>query len=60
VALPIYLVIQKFTSAIECFAIIVATSIILKFTWYDHLKREEELRSAEARKETLVSAGSAT
>src|SRR5512146_2334748 len=45
VALPIYLVIQKFSSAIECFAIIVATSIILKFTWYDHLKREEELRS---------------
>jgi len=60
VALPIYVVIQKFTSAIECFAIILATSIILKFTWYDHLKREEELRSAESQKETVVSAGSAT
>ncbi len=58
VALPIYVVIQKFASAIECFAIIAVTSIILKFTWYDHLRREEELRSAELQKEALVSAGS--
>lgn len=60
VALPIYLVIQKFSSAIECLAIVIVTSITLKFTWYDHLNREEELRSAEAQKETLVSAGSAS
>jgi Na+/proline symporter len=59
VALPIYLVIRKFSSAIECFVIIVVTSIVLKFTWYDHLKREEELRSAESQKEASVSAGSA-
>jgi len=60
VALPIYVVIQKFSSAIECLAIVIVTSITLKFTWYDHLNREEELRSAESKKETLVSAGSAS
>jgi TRAP-type C4-dicarboxylate transport system permease large subunit len=57
VALPIYIVIQKFTSAMECFAIIAVTSIILKFTWYDHLKREEEARSAESQQPALMGTG---
>ena len=58
VALPIYVVIQKFSSAIGCFAIVLVTSIILKFTWYDHLKREEEARS-ESEKQTLAGASAA-
>jgi Na+/proline symporter len=41
VALPIYIVIQKFRSAVLTAAIIAVTSIVLKFTWYDHLKARE-------------------
>ena len=41
VALPIYIVIQKFRSAVITAAIIAVTSIVLKFTWYNHLKTRE-------------------
>jgi heme/copper-type cytochrome/quinol oxidase subunit 4 len=41
VALPMYIVIQKFRSAAITAAIIAVTSIVLKFTWYDHLKERE-------------------
>ncbi|HEU5403081.1 MAG TPA: sodium:solute symporter family protein [Terriglobales bacterium] len=57
VALPIYIVIQKFTSAFGCFVIVVVTSIVLKFTWYDHLKREEEARSNETEGQPLIGTG---
>jgi Na+/proline symporter/heme/copper-type cytochrome/quinol oxidase subunit 4 len=41
VALPIYVVIQKFRNAAVTAVIIAVTSIVLKFTWYDHLKVRE-------------------
>jgi hypothetical protein len=39
IALPIYVVIRKHDMAWIALAVIVGTSAILKFTWYDHLKR---------------------
>jgi solute:Na+ symporter, SSS family len=41
VALPIYIVIQQFRSAAVAAAIVAVTSVILKFTWYDHLRKLE-------------------
>jgi Na+/proline symporter len=49
VALPMYVVIQKFRSAALTLAIIGATSIILKFTWYNHLKDREAFGPAIAK-----------
>ena len=49
VALPLYVVIKEFFRAGLAFAIILATSAILKFTWYDHLaERETETDKAAA------------
>ncbi len=38
VAMPIYVVIQDWSMAIACLVIIIATSVILKRTWYDRLE----------------------
>jgi len=51
VALPIYLVIRKFNSALVTAAIITVTSIVLKFTWYNHLKALEAVDQASAQRE---------
>ena len=48
VALPIYIVIQKFHSAVFTAAIVAVTSIVLKFTWYNHLKAREAFGKAGA------------
>jgi SSS family solute:Na+ symporter len=49
VALPLYIVIREFTRAALAAAIILLTSAILKFTWYDHLSvREVETDKAAA------------
>ncbi len=49
VALPLYIVIQEFERAALTLAVILATSAILKFTWYDHLsEREVETDKAAA------------
>jgi SSS family solute:Na+ symporter len=48
VALPIYLVIQKFHSAVITLAIIAVTSVVLKFTWFDHLKDLETINQPAA------------
>jgi len=48
VALPIYLVIQKFDSALAAAAIIAVASIVLKFTWYNHLKALESVEQSNA------------
>lgn len=42
VALPIYLVIRNWSATLATFAVVAVTSAILKFTWYDHLREEEE------------------
>jgi SSS family solute:Na+ symporter len=54
VALPIYFVIKKFDYAAITFGVVVATSIILKFTWYDHLNREERLLAEKEAAEVSV------
>ena len=49
VALPLYIVIQEFWRAAIALTIILGTSAILKFTWYDHLAvREVETDKAAA------------
>jgi SSS family solute:Na+ symporter len=49
VALPLYVVIQEFDRAGLALAVILATSAILKFTWFDHLtEREVETDKAAA------------
>ena len=50
VALPIYVVIQKFSNAAVTAAIIAVTSIVLKFTWYDYLKVRETFGKTTDRK----------
>jgi hypothetical protein len=39
VALPIYIVIKNYRYALLAFAVAAATSVVLKFTWYDRLRR---------------------
>ncbi|MGB8028125.1 MAG: sodium:solute symporter family protein [Terracidiphilus sp.] len=41
VVLPMYIVIWELKRAAITLAIVLATSAILKFTWYDHLERRE-------------------
>ena len=41
VALPLYIVIQEFQRAGIALAVILGTSLILKFTWYNHLSERE-------------------
>jgi hypothetical protein len=49
VALPLYIVIQEFQRAAIALGVILGTSLILKFTWYDHLAvREIETDKAAA------------
>jgi hypothetical protein len=49
VALPLYIVIHEYERAGLALAIILVTSAILKFTWYDHLAvREVETDKAAA------------
>jgi uncharacterized protein (DUF486 family) len=37
--MPIYVVIREYDLAGISLGIVLVTSIILKFTWYDHLKK---------------------
>ncbi|MBZ5580553.1 MAG: Na+:solute symporter [Acidobacteriia bacterium] len=48
VAFPVYLVIRRYDHALIALSIVLITSAILKFTWYDHLKTIEA-ESAETR-----------
>jgi len=41
VVLPMYIVIWELKRAAITLAIVLGTSAILKFTWYDHLERRE-------------------
>jgi len=58
VALPIYFVIKKFDYAAITFFVVVVASLILKFTWYDHLNQEERLMAAKEQAEVVVTAAS--
>ncbi|MFY9855240.1 MAG: sodium:solute symporter family protein, partial [Terracidiphilus sp.] len=46
VVLPLYVVIQEFARAAITLAVILVTSAILKFTWYDHLSVREATAQA--------------
>jgi putative copper export protein len=49
VALPLYIVLQEYRRAAITLGIILGTSAILKFTWFDHLAvREVETDKAAA------------
>jgi uncharacterized protein (DUF486 family) len=37
----VYIVIRRYEIAAYAIAVVVVTSIILKFTWYDHLRKME-------------------
>ena len=41
VVFPVSLVIRKYDTAFTALAIVAVTTVILKFTWYDHLERRE-------------------
>ncbi|WCJ58368.1 Na+:solute symporter [Fontisphaera persica] len=43
VAAPIYLVIRNWPRFWACVIVFVATSLVLKFTWYDRLEKEHEM-----------------
>jgi solute:Na+ symporter, SSS family len=49
VVLPLYLVIREFQRAAIALTVILVTSVILKFSWYDHLEpREASIDAAPA------------
>jgi Na+/proline symporter len=51
VALPCYFVIQKFSAVLVTVAIIAVTSIVLKFTWYNHLRALESVEQSNAQRD---------
>jgi Na+/proline symporter len=53
VALPIYIVIRSSTAAAVALGVVVLTSAILKFTWYDHLREMEETAAPAAHSEPI-------
>ncbi len=58
VVLPMYVVIWEIRRAAITLAIVLASSAILKFTWYDHLERREvktDRDAASARSSVLIS-----
>jgi hypothetical protein len=48
VALPLYVVIQEWDRVAISAGVILATSLILKLTWYDHLAEREVETDKEA------------
>ncbi len=49
VASPVFLVIREYSSLIICVVLMVATSVILKFTWWDKLETAYGERNTELR-----------
>src|SRR5580658_532127 len=52
VALPMYIVIREFKRATIALAVVAATSILLKFFWYDNLAAREIGNAASRKEET--------
>jgi Na+/proline symporter len=48
IAFPVYIVIRRFNNAGIAFAIVVVTSLVLKFTWYNHLRKMEAVMPVSA------------
>jgi Na+/proline symporter len=60
VAAPIFFVIQNWTSLYVCLALIVVTSVFLKFSWYDRLRDyPDDLKPEETTSPAPVSLGAA-
>jgi SSS family solute:Na+ symporter len=57
VLFPVCLVIRKLDAAFTALAVVAATSLVLKFTWYDHLERREVRVPIEAKARALVEPG---
>ena len=57
VALPVYIVIRKSGGALIALAVAAATSLILKYTWYDHLR---ELEAETCNTDTLTTEAAST
>jgi SSS family solute:Na+ symporter len=57
VALPLYIVIKEFDRAAITLAIILGTSAILKFTWFDHLEEREAETDKAAASDKVVGLG---
>jgi heme/copper-type cytochrome/quinol oxidase subunit 4 len=53
VALPLYIVIKEFDRAAIALGVVLVTSLILKFTWYDHLNEREVETNKEAAKAAI-------
>jgi Na+/proline symporter len=51
VALPVYIVIRSSWAALVSLAVVVVTSVILKYTWYDHLREAEQSAEGAERRE---------
>ena len=48
IAFPVYIVIRRYQTAAIAVAVVVVTSTILKFTWYDHLKKVERMETVHS------------
>lgn len=46
VALPIYIVVRNSAAAVTALGVVVLTSVVLKFSWYDHLREMQESTEA--------------
>jgi len=53
VALPVYIVIRKSAAAWAALALVALTSVILKYTWFDHLRELEEASEAAEHPEPI-------
>ena len=53
VALPLYIVIHEWDRAALAAGVILATSLILKFTWFDHLEAREVETNKAAQQQSL-------
>jgi len=53
VALPLYIVIHEWDRAALAAGVILVTSLILKFTWYDHLEAREVETNKAAQQQSL-------
>ena len=60
VAMPVYVVIREYSRAEIALGIVIAASLILKFTWFDHLKKvypDEEIAADKKAREAAVAPG---
>lgn len=56
VALPVYIVTRNFRSGVACFAVVAITSVVLKFTWYNRLEREDEVAAVDQPRSEAIAA----